>query len=85
VSGRRQSFFLFFEKFFAGGRRGRPSTKIFFFFFLIFLNKKKDFADGRHSAKVWSLCRVPGRPSAKLGRAGKKAQLCQVLAVGKAG
>ena len=46
---------------------------------------KKAFAECWHSAKVWSLCRVPRQHSAKLGSAGKNAQLCRVLALGKAG
>ena len=50
-----------------------------------FFFKKKAFAECWHSAKVWSLYRVPRQHSAKLGSAGKNAQLCRVLALGKAG
>jgi len=38
-----------------------------------FFFKKKAFAECWHSAKVWSLCRVPRQHSAKLGSAGKNA------------
>jgi hypothetical protein len=58
------------------------STKISLFLFFL---HKNVFADGRPLAKLWSLCRRPPQPSAKLGVSGKISQLCRRFAVGKAG
>jgi len=54
----------------------RPSAKRFLFFFRNFYGdghgrRQTIFADGRPSAKLWSFCRRPGKPSANLGFADK--------------
>jgi len=52
----------------------RPSAKRFFFrnFYGDGHGRRQTiFADGRPSAKLWSFCRRPGKPSANLGFADK--------------